>query len=789
MIKNLFLVAVRLLFRQKTNTIIKAGGLAVAFTCCLLIILYVRFESSYDSFHRQADHIFRIVEDVTLPSGKTGLASARGPVGPALVREFPELTTYTRLNGASMLFKYGENHFQEDNIYFADPTVFEVFTFPFLKGDPQTALTKPNSIVFTKTAAGRYFGGGDPMYKEIIVDNEVRFTVTGVIDDIPANSHLSFDILLSMSTRGDQFLNSWIWSAYTYVVAEGTTPEAVQQRLSHFASAHQSQLLSAGESERVLLAQPLKDIHLYSKRAGEPGTPGNASNLLLFSIIAALVLLIACVNFVNLTTAETAGRAREVGIRKVIGGTRAQLVNQFLMESVLLSMAAGIFAFGAASLLLPFLHGMTGIVISANLLHLPGTLALCLVVPVAVGCVAGWYPAFVLSGFRPATALKGSLKASQPGVLRQGLIVIQFSISIALAVGTITVFTQLNFMQNKDLGYDKEQVLVIYFGDDSDVQAKTETIKQEFLRSPHLSGSAASSNVPGRDPGRARVEMTSAAGDMKTLDAGLFAVDHDFISFFNLAVVAGHSFSPGISSDSEGLMVNESALGQLGFERADDILGREMTVRGVKGKVIGVVKDFHYASLHRPIEPMVMRMRSKSLSYISLKIESGATSIIPALERQWKQLAPTRPFDYFFLDQQFDRLYRADRRFGQLFGTAALISIILACLGLFGLVSFIVQQRTKEIGIRKVLGASVAGIVALLSTNFMKLVGVAIIIATAGSWYVMTLWLRGFAYRVEMQWWMFVLAGGMGTIVALVTISLKSVKAAMANPADVLRKE
>lgn len=813
MAKNLLLVAIRLLFKQKTNTLIKIGGLAVGFTCCVLIILYIHFEYSYDSFHRKRANIFRVVEDVTLATGKTERASAPGPVGPTLVNEFGEVLNYSRFNGTSMLMRQGDNHFQEDHICFADSTVFDVFTFPFVQGDPQTALTKPTSIVLTRKAAHRYFGAQDPMGKEMIIDNEFRFTVTGVIEDFPPNSHLQFDMLLSMSTLGPDFLNPWTWSAYTYIeAAPGVSIETLNQRLSQFASAHKHEMLAGGEKERTLSAQPLEDIHLHSKRAGEPGVPGSRSNLLLYSIVALLVLTIACVNFINLTTAQAATRAREVGIRKVVGGTRTQLANQFLTESVLLSMSAAAIAFGAAFLLLPAFSRLAGTPLSFEPLYRPVNIAIYLLLSLAIGCLAGWYPALVLSGFRPAAVLKGSFKTSHRGFLREGLIVAQFSISIALVVGTIAVFSQLDFMQTRDLGYDKEQVLVIYFGDDSDVQSKTETIKQELLRSPDLRSAAASSNVPGREPGKARVEMISPDGEMKTAEVGLFAVDHDFIPFYKLEVVAGRAFSPGVTSDAAGLMVNEAALRQLGFGKAEDILDKDLTVRGVMGKVIGVVKDFHYASLHKAIEPMVMRVRAKSLSYLSLKIEArsisgiashneggwnfigrdataGGSSMIAALEDQWKQLAPTRPFDYFFLDEQFDRQYRADRQFGQLFGTSAVISIVLACLGLFGLVSFIVEQRTKEIGIRKVLGASVAGVVALLSMNFMKLIGLSIVIATAVSWYAMDLWLQGFPYRVEMQWWMFGLAGGMGLVVALITISLKSIKAATANPVNSLKSE
>lgn len=786
MTKNLFLVALRVLRKNKANTIIKAGGLALGFTCCVLIVLYVHFESNFESFHRNGENIYRVVETVALDAGTTEVASAQGPVGPTLVSEYRDIVRSTRLNRASMLMRYKESHEQEDNVYFADSTLFQVFSFSVLSGDAVACLAKPNSIVLTRKSTQRYFGSEGPIGKVMIIDNEFPFTVTAIVDDIPANSHLQFDMLLSMSTRGSAWLNTWEWSAYTYIQTEpGTSIESLRQKLTRFELTHQQEMLSKGEKKRTLDVQPLSDIHLHSKRAGEPGLPGNPSNLLLFSVVAALVLIIACVNFINLTTAQASNRAKEVGIRKVIGSTRAQLANQFLMESVLLGLTASIIAFAAAYVLLPFLVDITGTLLTFDLLLQPISLAIYFSVAIIIGLIAGWYPALVLSSFRAASVLKGSFKLSAGSFLREGLIVVQFSISIALVTGTIAVFSQLSFMQSKDLGYDKEQVLVIYFGDDSDVQQKTEAIKQELLRSRQLSGATASSHVPGREPGQVRVDMTSGTGETIGADVALLAADGDFLSFYKIPIVAGSALS---FEAPDGFVINESTVRQFGFANADDVLDRELTVRGQKGRIIGVVKDFHYASLHKSIEPMVMRMRSKSFSYISLKVQGGVDQgLIPALEQQWERLAPTRPFDYFFLDEQFDRQYRSDRQFGKLFASAATISIILACLGLFGLVSFIVEQRTKEIGIRKVLGASVPGVVAMLSKKFMMLVLISIVIATGVSWYTMDTWLQSFPYRISMQWWMFAAAGGTGLIVAFATMSFKSVKAAVANPVDILR--
>jgi len=603
-------------------------------------------------------------------------------------------------------------------------------------------------------------------------------------------------MLLSMSTRdaaSPGWLDGWFWSAYTYVLlAPGSDETSVEQKFPELIARHTGDAKLKKDQQRVLSLQPLTDLHLRSKRTGEPGAPGSLSNLYLFSVIAIVILLIACVNFVNLTTAQAARRAREVGVRKAIGGTRAQLALQFLAESVLLSMGASLVAFIACYLLLPVFHTLAAIPVTMEMFANPLTIAAYFCVSIVVGCLAGCYPAFLLSGFRAVSVLKGSYKGSlQGGLFRKGLIVFQFSISIALIVGTVTVFSQLRYMQQQDLGYDHEQVLVLYFGDDSDVQQQVETIKQELLRSPYIGGVAASSHVPAKEPGTRDIEMETVSGGIQRADMKLLAVDHVFIAFYNIALAAGRSFSPLQENDvTEAFIVNEAGALQLGFLQPAEIVGKKLSLSGQTGTIIGVVKDFHYASLHKRIEPMLIRMRPRSLSYLSMEVRSGEiASAVKDLERRWHQLAPHRPFDFFFLDEQFDQQYKADRQFGQVFGASAMIAIILACLGLFGLTSFTVQQRTKEIGIRKVLGASVAGVVALLSRDFIRLVLMAIVIAAPVAWYTMNRWLQDFAYRINIQWWMFLLAGALALLIAILTVSFQSIRAAVANPVDSLRNE
>ena len=796
MTKNIFIIPLRVLIKQKVNSIIKIGGLAVGFSCSLLIILYLHFELSYDSFHKKAKNIYRVVEDITLSNGTTGLASASGPVGPSLVNDFPEVLRAVRFSRATMLMKYGDKHFQEDNIYFTDSTVFDMFTFPLSIGNSRTALSKPFSIVLTIQAAQRYFGDSNPIGQTLTIDNEFPFTVTGVIQNIPFNSHLRFDMLLSMATResvSPGWLDNWNWYAYTYVeIDPESDPVTLMKKLPQFMANHTAEPTVKGEIKRDLSLQLLEKIHLHSKRTGEPGTPGNLSNLYLFSIIAVFIVLIACVNFVNLTTAQASRRAREVGVRKVIGGTRAQLAMQFLLESVFLTLGASLVALGICNLLLPVFGALIGLPVTMDVLFKPLSIVIYFSISFVFGCLAGCYPAIVFSGFRPIVVLKGSFKSSsRSSLFREGLIVIQFSISIVMIVATITVFSQLRYMQTKDLGYDKEGVVVIYFGDDADIQKRTETVKQELLRNPYLSVAAASSHIPGKEPGKMRAEMTTLDGEAKSVDVSLVSIDYDFIHFYNIPLVSGRGFSRQSTTDiREGLIVNEATVHQFGFEKADDILGKQLLHSGHAGTVIGVVKNFHYTSLHTKVGPMVIRMRPKSLSYISLKYNTNELPVLMTdLEKHWRALAPNRPFDYFFLDEQFDRLYRSDRQFGQVFAASATISILLACLGLFGLVAFTVEQRTKEIGIRKVLGASVLSVLVLLSKKFLKLVLIATLIATAISWYTMNWWLQEFPYRIHMQLWMFMSAGGVAILISQLTLSFQSVKAATANPTDSLRSE
>lgn len=794
MLKNQLVAAFRSLLKEKLNLVINTCGLAVGFACFVLILAYVNYERGYDRFHKNKDRIFRVVTDEVLPNGKSNfLSSTPGPVGPALAHDFPDVENYVRLTGATMLMQHEQNKYQEEHIYFADATIFDVFSFPLIRGDQGQALAAPFSIVLTQSSAARYFGDKDPMGQTLLIDREVPFTVTGVIADLPVQSHLNFDMLLSMSTRnsGNQgWLDGWDWSSYTYLLLNpGAEQGVLQDKLPSFIEAHTGEGMM-NTSPRTFLLQPLVDLHLYSNRSGEPGTPGNSNYLNLFTIVAIFILAIACVNFVNLSTAQAAKRAKEVGLRKAIGASQLQLVKQFLLESIIVSVTAALIAVGTCDVLLPLFRTLVDVPVSLKVLFQAEGIVAYMTLATLVGCLAGAYPAFHLSKFRPAVVLKGQFKSpSGAGVFRESLIVFQFALSIALIVATITVYSQLNFMQHLNLGYNKEQVVAIAFGDDELVQEHISSVIQQLATSPFVDGISASSHLPGNPPGQVRVKIAAEDG-VRTADMARLSTDYDFVSLYGLQLTAGRAFSRAFVSDSlKGLMINEAACFALGFT-PDEVLGKQLTHGSDTGTVVGVIKNFHYATLHSQIAPMLVRMRAKSLAFISLRLPKGQVNAAMAdLQKRWRMVVPHRPFDYSFLDQQFNNQYRADIKFRDVFAIAAGLAILLASLGLFGLVSLTVQQRTKEIGIRKVLGATTTGLLALFYQDFIRPIGIALLLASPVAWLALNRWLQEFAYRTALTWWMFAAAGIAASIIALLTISMKALHAARLNPVQSLRSE
>lgn len=794
MFKNYLKVATRNLTKHRFYSIINVLGLAIGMTCCLLIFLYVRHELSYDRFHTKADRIYRVVTDIKTPTETMNIGVASAPMSAYMKTDFPEVEDMVRLDDAGLLIQRGEQTFQEDKSIFVDSTFFRVFDFPLLRGNPNTALVAPFSIVLTEDAAKRYFGDEDPMGQRLRMEGEYDLTVTGVMLNVPENSNFTFDILLSLSTRLEKLDpdRAEQWGNFGYesyvLLTEQANPAALESKLPAFLRNYISDQDRDEGMTYTLFLEPLSDVY-FSER-GAPQT-GSLTNIKIFSVIAAFILLIACINFMNLATARATERAKEVGVRKVVGAMRRQLIGQFLCESLLLSVLAFVMAVLAGELLLPAFNQLAGKTVASSIFQHPYYLPLFGVVALVVGLLAGLYPALVLSGFKSVAILKGRFSSSQRGVwLRRALVVAQFAISIILIVGTAVVYTQLDYMRNQTLGFKKDQMLVIDFRFDGAVQQKIETFKQQLGNHPKVQSVSASSSVPGENNNGAFSEIENPAGDMQASNVNLFYVDHDFLNQYQMPLAAGRAFSRDFATDTAALIVNEALVRSYGYASPEDIIGKRFAQWGVEGPIVGVVKDYHFRSLQQAIEPMTIRLEPTNARFLSLNIASDdMPRTVAALEQQWQTLAPQRPFNYFFLDEAFNQQYRAEVRFGELFIYFAGLAIFIACLGLLGLISYTIVQRTQEIGIRKVLGASESSIVRLLSKDFLALVLVAFVVAVPVAWYALDQWLADFAYRVAMPWWIFALAGLLATLIAMLTVSFQSVRAATANPVDSLRIE
>jgi putative ABC transport system permease protein len=808
MTKNYFKIAWRSLRKHTTYTAINIIGLTIGLGCCLMIALYVQDELSYDKYHKNSDQIYRVIHG-NAEDGKPKDAKSHdyrfqvwgnAPVGAALKADFPEVKEVIQFSGRStILLKNGENVFQEENVFFADSNTLKVFSWPLVAGDPGTALLAPYSAVLTETTAKKYFGNENPIGKILQGGgtggraSEGVYKVTGVMKDVPSNSHFTFDALMSMSS----FKQSWAevfdeWGYvdfYTYfLTVPHTDIRKLTAKVPDFLTRHNA----TREGRYTIAFEPLNDAYLHSSAERQPGTTGNLSSIYLFTIIGLFILCIACVNFMNLATARSMERAKEVGVRKVAGANRKELINQFFSESLLMVFLSAILAIILVIAALPLMQAFTGKDFQFGDIINTRSILIYSVTVVITGILAGIYPAIILSGFKPITVLKGSFKTSSKGVnLRRGLVILQFSLSISLIVGTIIVFRQLNFMQHKSMGFKSEQMLVIDFNYDEKVISQIEAIKNIFLKQPGVTSVSASRSVPGSYFPNAGTEIQSSNGGTKQEAPALFEVDVDFIKHFGLQMAAGRAYSRDFPADTaRSLIINEAAAKLFGYADPQKIIGKHFQQWGREGQVIGVVKDFNYLSLHRKIEPLALRLEPLSSRYFTLKVKpENIQATIGALKNVWTNVAPQRPFLYNFLDESFSRQYDADIRFRGLFTFFSGFAVLIACLGLLGLATYTAQQRTKEIGVRKVLGASTGSIVQLLSKDFVKLVCAAIIIATPLAWWAMNKWLQDFAFRIEIKWWMFLLAGVVALIIALLTISFQAIRAAVANPVKSLRTE
>ncbi len=811
MIQNYIKTALRNLSRHKLQAMLNLAGLGIGLACCLLIALYVAGELRYDRQHANADRTWRVTRTFHDPDGSENLhlSAVAPPFAGLLKQEFSEIDRITRLLQTTVSVRSGDNLFQESNFFFADSNFTRVFTVPVLRGNAEKGLAAPWQVLLSERTAKRYFGDRDPLDQSLRLNNQFEFKVAGVFRDFrEGTSHFYPDALISFPSLRDSVLygddnlqNNFSNNAfYTYLlVNEGFDPEKMAARFPDFLDKvfpeRNNPQAPKPSSWTQLHLQRLTDIHLRSHHDDEIEPGGDYAGVRMFGIIALIILLIAGINYVNLSTAFSLSRAREIGVRKSAGALRIQIAGQFLSESVLLTIGATVLAMILAAGAIPLLKQTLGIVLIPSLLSVWYIPLLLLGVALATGVLAGLYPAFFLSSFRPVEALKGNLQTGSRNVsMRKVLVVAQFCISIVLLVGTGVIYRQLNFLQHKELGLDKEHVVTMV--QNRDLIPKWETFRAELLNNPNVLNACRSSRLPAGqlldDVGGTSVQIGDTMSPLTTT-LKMIAVDMDFVPTYNIPLAAGRSFSRDFATDStQSFLLNETAARAIGWKTPGDAIGKKLVYGGREdAQVVGILKDFHFESLHSEIIPMIFfipRQRN-NLFRISIKTGTNVQAALAHIESTWKRFNPDNPFEYSFLDEDFGRLYEAEMRQGQLFTVFSGLAILIACLGLFGLATFAAHKRTKEIGIRKVLGASVTGITGLLAKDFLKLVGLAIVIASPVAWYIMRAWLADFPYRIAIGWQVFAAAGAISVCIAFFTVGFQSVKAALMNPVRSLRSE
>jgi putative ABC transport system permease protein len=810
MFKNYFKIAWRNLVKYKFISFINLFGLTVGLTCCLLIIAYIFNELSYDTFNDKAGRIYRVTRSFNTPDRVEilHLSAVAPPAGPLLKNDFPDIEEMTRvLPNANTAVKYGDKLFNENTVYFADENLFDFFPVPVVKGNAKSALAEPFSVMLTPGMARKYFGDEDPMNKLVKIDRQFTYKVTGIFKDFPHNSHFHPEILLSFNSLKDtavygatQLETNWGNNAfYTYLMFPKNYPvekiaaqfPAFIDRNMHFPGAP---MTFKSSTTTKLYLQKLTDIHLRSHLDDELEQNGDIKRVYIFSAIALFILLIACINYMNLSTARSVLRAREVGIRKVVGAEKKEITFQFLSESVMVAWVSLFIAILLTWATLPYLNKLSGQHLSLSILLRSQILLPVLLLPFVVGIISGIYPALFMSSFRPVKVLKGVVKVGSGNIsFRKILVVAQFSISIILIIATVVVFQQLNYMQKASLGYDRDHVINIPYTPALD--PRFEIFRNDLLKNSSIKNIGRSSRIP---TGRLLDEMDTKvlAGDSMrpmNVDLKFITVDYDFIPTYDIHLVEGRNFSRNFSTDTINYVVNEAGVKILGWKSLQAALGKDIAYGGAKGKIIGVTDDFHFESMHQKIAPLLMRMpafNQGGYGNISVKISgSDIPSTINTIQNIWYKYLPESPFIYTFLDESYARLYDAEQKQGTIFTIFACIAIFIACLGLFGLSAFSITQRMKEIGIRKVLGASVNSLLTLLSKDFLKLVLIAAIIALPVAWFSMTRWLQDFAYRIDIQWWVLAVAGIVAGLIAFATISFQAIKAALVNPVESLRTE
>ncbi len=795
MLKSYLATALRALGRHKGYAAINVSGLAVGLACCLLILVYVLDELSYDQFHERSDRIVRVAMETKSGDGEwRGGAPTFYALADLVNGSLSGVEQTARLARDRALLRAGDTQIMEDDILMADASAFDIFTIPFVRGNPKTAFDNPYSAVLSEKAARMWFGDEDPIGQTLLRNNEQEFEVTGVVRAMPVNSHFHFDVLLNLESTKDRYDREMFESlgaqwVYTYVLLERPEPvPALATRLNDMAR----RIVPPDTPVEVRLAvQPLADIHLHSRFASEIESTGDIRYLYIFGAIAVFILVIACVNFMNLATARASMRAREVGVRKLLGAHRGQLVRQFLGESVGMSLFAVVLAPVAAALAVPFFNAVSGKAISAGAFVEAPILLGLLGIALSVGLLAGIYPAFFLSSFQPARVLKGAPDSGGSGAavrLRQGLVVLQFGISIAIVIGTLIVSSQLDYMQTKNPGFDRDQVVSVRVPATLDAQ-RVETLKEAFLDEPGVLKASAASHAPPDGLNSWRLRPAGSPVDAQKLVSWV-AVDADYVETLGLTITAGRDFRAESAADTRGsIVINEAAAAFFGLE---DPVGQRFTLNdglsvGTEAMVVGVVKDFHQTSLHEPVRPVFFFLDDFSRQ-ILLRIDTERVAeLVDGLNEKWSAVVPEWPLETAFLDDRFEALYTAERRLGRIFGAFSFLAIFVACLGLFGLSAYMAERRTREIGVRKVFGASVPGLVGLLTRDFLLLVVIAYAAAAPLTWFGMQHWLEDFAYRIQPDAGLFVITALLALAITALTVSYQAVRAALMNPIDTLR--
>ncbi len=798
MFKNYLKIALRNLLRNKTFSLINIIGLAIGMACCLLILFWIIDEMNYEKVHEKRDRIYRIACELNLGGRTDQLAPLMPPLAPLAKEGIPEIENSVRFGLSpqrSSIIEYEDIRYTEENLYFVDQSVFDIFTFPLVAGDPVTALELPFSMVITEDIAQKYYGDENPVGKTLLYEDKYTFTVTGVLKNIPRHTQLQSELMASYSSLTEingPIEHQWgrFGNTYTYILLkENTTPEGLEAKLTEIIKTNAGERLA---SMVGFIIQPLPDIYLRSNLTMELTPTGNIDYVYLFSFLAVLILMIASINFMNMSTSKSAHRSREVGMRRVLGAFRFQLIKQFLGESILISLIALALALIIFYLGLPLFGQILEKELSISFISSGLIFIILIAFTVIVGILAGLYPAFFLSGFNTINTLKGKTTGISKSILRKGLVIFQFAISISLIVCTLVIYKQLNYTMNKNLGFDKEALITIPM-QNPEIKQKAQALVNTFKNNVFVDNVSSAFSAPARGMIMRMGVRAEGIPEDDPLIMQALGVDYSYINTLGIQLIDGREFSEEFGSDAtNAVILNQAAVKRLGWKNP---IGKEFQVPNPRThsfndyKVIGIVRDFHMESLHNKISPLFMFIDKNRVNVLSLRMKESTQEAIASITESWKSVVPDAPFNYNFIDDDFARFYRTEQKIGKIIITFSLFAVLIACLGIFGLVTYTAERRNKEIGIRKVLGASVTGLSYLLSKEFLILVAISNIIGWPVAWYTMNRWLEGFAYKTEVSIMIYLIAGLGVMIIAILTVIGQSVRAAVSNPIDVIKYE